>query len=104
MYVLAHKNIHAKPCVFTAPRAHCVHADSHKLKLPDIHASKVQRSCEGLNGVLLLDALGEDIPEGGRNIPEGSLAVSLGLRIPRPGNINTSVLTDTALRTNYNQC
>ena len=25
MYVLAHKNIHAKPCVFTAPRAHSVY-------------------------------------------------------------------------------
>ena len=29
---------------------------------------------ERLNGVLLLDALGEDIPEGGSDISEGSLA------------------------------
>ena len=46
-----------------------------------------QRRSERLNGVLLLDALGEDIPEGGSNICEGSLAVPLCLGIPGPGNI-----------------
>ena len=46
----------------------------------------LQRSPERLNGVLL-DALGEDIPVGGSNIPEGSLAVPLCLTIPGPGNI-----------------
>ena len=45
-----------------------------------------QRSIERLNGVLL-DALREDIPEGGNDIPEGSLAIPLCLRIPGPGNI-----------------
>ena len=46
-----------------------------------------QRRSERLNGVLLLDALGEDIPEGGSDISEGSLAVPLCLGIPGPGNI-----------------
>ena len=45
-----------------------------------------QRRSERLNGVLLLDALG-DIPEGGSNISEGSLAVPLCLGNPGPGNI-----------------
>ena len=36
---------------------------------------------------LLLDALGEDIQEGGSDIPEGSLAAPLCLGIPGPGNI-----------------
>ena len=36
-----------------------------------------QQRSERLNGVLLLDALGEDIPEGGRDISEGSLAIPL---------------------------
>ena len=36
-----------------------------------------QRRSERLNGVLLLDALGEDVPEGGSDISEGSLAVPL---------------------------
>ena len=36
-----------------------------------------QRRSERLNGVLLLDALGEDIPEGGSDISEGTLAVPL---------------------------
>ena len=45
-----------------------------------------QRRSERLNGVLLLDALGEDIPEGGSDISEGSLAVPLCLGIPGPGN------------------
>ena len=40
-----------------------------------------------LNGVLFLDALREDIPEGGGDISEGSLAVPLCLGIPGPGNI-----------------
>ena len=40
-----------------------------------------------LNGVLFLDALREDIPEGGGDISEGSLAVRLCLGIPGPGNI-----------------
>ena len=44
-----------------------------------------QRS-ERLNGVFL-DALGEDIPEGGRDISEGSLAVPLCLGIPGSWNI-----------------
>ena len=35
-----------------------------------------QQRSERLNGVLLLDALGEDIPEGGSDISEGSLALS----------------------------
>ena len=46
-----------------------------------------QRSSERPNGVLLLDALGEDISEGGNDIPEGSLAVPLCLGIHGPGNI-----------------
>ena len=41
---------------------------------------------ERLNGVLL-DALGEDIPEGGSDISEGSLAVPFCLGIPGPRNI-----------------
>ena len=45
-----------------------------------------QRRSERLNGVLL-DALEEDIPEGGSDISEGSLAVPLCLGIPGPGNI-----------------
>ena len=40
-----------------------------------------QRSSERLNGVLLLDALGEDILEGGSDISESSLAVPLCLGI-----------------------
>ena len=46
-----------------------------------------QRRSQRLNGVLLLDALGEDIPEGGSDILEASLAIPLCLGIPRPGNI-----------------
>ena len=46
-----------------------------------------QQRSERLNGVLLLDALGEDIPEGGSDISEGSLAGPLCLGIPGPGNI-----------------
>ena len=46
-----------------------------------------QQRSDRLNGVLLLDALGEDIPEGGSDISEGLLAVLLCLRIPGPGNI-----------------
>ena len=46
-----------------------------------------QQRSERLNGVLLLDALGEDIPEGGSDISEGSLAIPLCLEIPGPGNI-----------------
>ena len=46
-----------------------------------------QRRSERLNGVLLLDALGEDIPEGGSDMSEGLLAVPLCLGIPGPGNI-----------------
>ena len=46
-----------------------------------------QQRSERLNGVLLLDALGEDIPEGGSDISEGSLVVPLRLGIPGPGNI-----------------
>ena len=46
-----------------------------------------QRMSERLNGVLFLDALGEDIPEGRSDISEGSLAVPLCLGIPGPGNI-----------------
>ena len=46
-----------------------------------------QQRSERLNGVLLLDALGEDIPEGGSDISEGSLAVPFCLGIPGPGNI-----------------
>ena len=46
-----------------------------------------QRRSERLNGVLPLDALGEDIPEGGSDISEDSLAVPLCLGIPGPGNI-----------------
>ena len=45
-----------------------------------------QRRSQRLNGVLL-DALGEDISEGGSDISEGSLAVPLCLGIPGPGNI-----------------
>ena len=39
------------------------------------------------SGLLLLDALGEDIPEGGSDISEGSLAVLLCLGIRGPKNI-----------------
>ena len=45
-----------------------------------------QQRSERLNGVLL-DALREDILEGGSNISEGSLVVPLCLGIPGPGNI-----------------
>ena len=45
-----------------------------------------QQRSERLNGVLL-DALGEDIPVGGNDISEGSLAAPLCLGIPGPGNI-----------------
>ena len=51
-----------------------------------------QRRSERLNGVLLLDVLGEDIPEGGSDISEGSLAVPLCLGIPGPGNIKDADL------------
>ena len=46
-----------------------------------------QQRSERLNRVLLLDALGEDIQEGGNDISEGSLAVPRCLRILEPGNI-----------------
>ena len=46
-----------------------------------------QRRSERLNGVLLLDALGEDFPEGGSDRSDGSMAVPLCLGIPGPGNI-----------------
>ena len=46
-----------------------------------------QQRSERLNGVLLIDALGEDIPEGGSDISEGSLAIPLCLGIPGPRNI-----------------
>ena len=46
-----------------------------------------QRRSQRLNGVVLIDALGEDIPEGESDIPEASLALPLCLGIPRPGNI-----------------
>ena len=46
-----------------------------------------QQRSERLNGVLLLDAVGEDIPQGGSDIPEGSLAVPPCLGIPGLGNI-----------------
>ena len=46
-----------------------------------------QRRSERLNRVRLPDALGKDIPEGGSDISEGSLAVQLCLGIPGPGNI-----------------
>ena len=46
-----------------------------------------KRRSERLNGVLLLDALGEDIPDGGSDISEGLLAVLLCLGIPGPGSI-----------------
>ena len=50
--------------------------------------SSENSSPERPNGVLLLDALssGEDIPKGGSDIPECSLAVSLRLRLGGPGN------------------
>ena len=44
-----------------------------------------QRRSERLNGVL--DVLGEDIPKGGSDIPESSLAVPLCLGILGPGNM-----------------
>ena len=46
-----------------------------------------QQRSERLNGVLLLDTLGEDIPEGGSDIPEGLLAIPLCLGIPGPGKL-----------------
>ena len=67
------------------------HTQSHRNHHPSDYPTYVkrvglQRSLERLNGVLLLDDLGEGIPEGGGNIPEDSLAISLHLRIPVPGN------------------
>ena len=62
---------------------------SHRLSCLDKEMG-FQRRSERLNGVLLLDSLGEDIPEEGSDIPEGSLAVPLCLKlygIPGPGNI-----------------
>ena len=77
----------------------CLQRHMHTVRTCRLSQAKTTRhSYIHASGVLLLDALGEDIPDGGRNIPEGSLAVSLSLRIPGPGNINTSVLTDTANR------
>ena len=60
---------------------------SHRLSSLSKEMGFPQRS-EGLNGVLLLDALEEDIPEGGSDISEASLAIQLCLGIPGPGNIN----------------
>ena len=45
-----------------------------------------QRRSERLNGVLLLDALAEDIAAEGSETSKGSLAVRLCLGIPGPGN------------------
>ena len=59
---------------------------SHPILCLDKEMGFQQRS-ERLNGVLLLDALGEDFPEGGSNISDGSMAVPLCLGIPGPGNI-----------------
>ena len=42
---------------------------------------------ERLNGVLLLDAFGEDLPEGVSDVSEGSLGVPLYLGIPGPGDV-----------------
>ena len=36
---MAHKNFHTKRC---ARYTQCIHVSTHKLKLPDIHANKVQ--------------------------------------------------------------
>ena len=52
------------------------HTQSHQLSCLDKEAS-FQRSSDRLNGLFLLDALGEDSPEGGSNRLEGLLAVSL---------------------------
>ena len=57
-----------------------------------------QRRSERMNGVILLDALGEDIPEGGSDISEGSLAVPLCLGIPGPGNIRRDLDADLRRR------
>ena len=62
------------------------HTQSHRLTSLGKEMG-FQRRSERLNGVLLLDALGEDIPEGGNDISKGSLAVPLRLGIPGPGNI-----------------
>ena len=57
-----------------------------------------QQRSERLNGVLLIDALGEDIPEGGSDISEGSLAVPLCLGIPGPGTSRRDLDADLRSR------
>ena len=40
---MAHENFHTKPCVLTVSDMQCIHARSHKLKLPkDSHTNKAQ--------------------------------------------------------------
>ena len=53
---------------------------------------------ERLNGIFLLDSLGEDILERGSNLSEGSLAVLLCLGIPGPGNIKRDLDADMRRR------
>ena len=57
-----------------------------------------QRRSERLNGVLLLDALGEDIPEGGSDISEGSLAVPFVLESLGPGTSRRDLDADLRRR------
>ena len=61
-----------------------------------------QQRSERLNRVLLLDALGEDIPEGGSDISEGSLAVPLCLGILGPGTSRRDL--DADLRRREGEC
>ena len=61
-----------------------------------------QQRSERLNGVLLLDALGEDIPEGGNDISEDSLAVRLVLEPLGPGT--SRVLLRCSLPVCISQC
>ena len=66
---------------YTSASAH--HTQSPRLSCLDKEVS-FQRSSERLNGVL--DALGEDSPKGGSDIPLGLLVVPLGFLIPGPEN------------------
>ena len=68
----------------TPAQAHITYSHVH---YPALIKKCFQRSSERLNGVLLLDAFGENITEGECDIPEGSLAVLLCRGIPGPGNI-----------------